>query len=223
MLKLLCLALVALLAGCAAVPHQVRDRDDFLAEASRVFPGESRERVLKAAETVLRVSDPSDFEFRYTLTGFIGLRRYIIYAVLAAANGREKWEFMTEIEPSGLRASVSVSEEGVSSGGYSQNRYEGAMASIPLYRLFWSRVEYMLSKRPDWVTCDQAAAELAASNTNAVSALGGLCGPTSDGRNAPAPEPLPPLVARSSPSAPPATRSKPRPAVGTAASVKNGT
>jgi hypothetical protein len=187
-------ALGAALTGCAAAPHQVRDRDDYLAEATRVFPGETRERVLKAAETVLKISDPADFEFRYTLTGFTGLRRYFIYAVLAAANGREKWDFMTEADPSGLRASVSISEEGTTSGGYSQNRYEGAMASVPLYRLFWSRVEYVLNKRPDWVTCEQAGSELQSSNTNAVSALGGLCGPTSDGRNAPAPEQFPPLV-----------------------------
>lgn len=157
--------------------------------------------MLKAAETVLKVSDPTDFEFRYTLTGFVGLRRYFIYAVLAAAQGREKWDFMTEIEPAGLRASVSISEEGTTSGGYSRSRYENAMASVPLYRLFWSRVEYMLARRPDWVTCEQAAAELAATNTS-TNALGGLCGPTSDGRNAPAPEPLPPLVAGRPPARP---------------------
>jgi hypothetical protein len=122
-----------------------------------------------------------------------------IYAVLAAASGREKWDFMTEPEPAGLRASISISEEGTASGGNSANRYENAMASVPLYRLFWARVEYMLSKRPDWVTCEQAAGELKDSNTNAVAALGGLCGPTSDGRNAPAPEPLPPLLSRSGP------------------------
>jgi hypothetical protein len=202
-------ALAAALGGCASAPHQVRDRDDYLAEATRVFPGETRERVLKAAETVLRISDPTDFEFRYTLTGFTGLRRYIIYAVIAAANGREKWDFTTEQESAGLRASVAVSEEGVSTGGYSQQRYEGAMASIPLYRLFWSRVEYMLNKRPDWVTCEQAGAELQASNTNSTAALGGLCGPTSDGRNAPPPEPLPPM----SPSrAPPVAKRLSRPA-----------
>jgi len=51
----------------------------------------------------------------------------------------------------------------------------------------------MLGRRPDWVTCDQAAAELESTNTNTAAALGGLCGPTSDGRNAPAPDPLPPL------------------------------
>jgi hypothetical protein len=206
-------ALGVALAGCAAAPHQVRDRDDYLAEATRVFPGESRERVLKAAETVLRISDPTDFEFRYTLTGFTGLRRYFIYAVLAAASGREKWEFVTEPEPAGLRASVSISEEGTTSGGaYSRNNYEGAMASVPLYRLFWSRVEYMLNKRPDWVTCEQAGAELQSSNTNAIAALGGLCGPTSDGRNAPAPEPLPPLAKPAPSRGGPEARRPPRPA-----------
>jgi hypothetical protein len=163
--------LVAILSGCAA-PHQVRDRDDYLAEATRVYPGESRERVLKAAETVLKLSDPTDFEFRYTLTGFTGLRRYFIYAVIASANGREKWDFLTEQDPAGLRASVSISEEGTASGGYSANRYEGAMASVPLYRLFWNRVDYMLGRRPDWVTCADAATELEQSNTN-VAALGG--------------------------------------------------
>jgi hypothetical protein len=200
------------LAGCAAAPHQVRDRDDYLAEATRVFPGETRERVLKAAETVLKISDPADFEFRYTLTGFTGLRRYFIYAVLASASGREKWEFLTEPDPAGLRASVSISEEGTASGGYSANRYEGAMASVPLYRLFWSRVEYMLSKRSDWVTCEQAAGELQASNTNTL-ALGGLCGPTSDGRNAPAPEPFPSLARPTPPRGAPIARQAPRPAV----------
>jgi hypothetical protein len=206
-------ALSAALTGCAAAPHQVRDRDDYLAEATRVFPGETRERVLKAAETVLKISDPSDFEFRYTLTGFTGLRRYFIYAVLAAASGREKWDVMTEPDSAGLRASVSISEEGTTSGGYSQNRYEGAMASVPLYRLFWSRVEYMLNKRSDWVTCEQAGAELASSNTNTIAALGGLCGPTSDGRNALAPEQFPPLVRPLPPrSAPIARRSAAPPA-----------
>jgi hypothetical protein len=191
MRKFATLLLALLCAGCAAPAHQVRDRNDYLAEATRVYQGESRERVLKAAETVLKISDPADFEFRYTLTGFTGLRRYMVYAVVTTAVGREKWEFLTEPDPAGLRASVSISEEGTASGAYgSQNRYEGTMASVPLYRLFWNRVDYMLGRRADWVTCGEAGAELEASNTNTI-ALGGLCGPTSEGRNAQPPEPFP--------------------------------
>lgn len=206
-MRLLSFAIASVLLGGCAAAHQVRDREDYLAEATRIYPGETRERVLKAAETVLKISDPADFEFRYTLTGFTGLRRYFIYAVVASAAGREKWEFLTEPAGEGLRASVSISEEGTASGGYSSNKYEGAMASVPLYRLFWNRVDYMLGRRLDWVTCADAAAELEKSNTNTV-ALGGLCGPTSDGRNAEPPQPFPPLVRQTTP--PKAKRSVPQ-------------
>lgn len=149
---------------------------------------------------VLRDSDPSDFEFRDTLTGFTGLRKYFIYAVIAAANGREKWEFQTEADGKSVRAAVSVSEAGVSSGGYSASTYEGRMASVPLYRLFWDRVDYVLGRRPDWVTCAQAEAALQGSGGGAM-ALGGLCGPTSDGRNAPPSQRLPPPARSSRPGA----------------------
>jgi hypothetical protein len=93
-----------------------------------------------------------------------------------------------------VRASISVSEAGVASGGYSVQRYERQMASIPLYRLFWNRVDYMLGRRADWVTCGEAAAELEKTNTNTAEALGGLCGPTSDGRDAPPPQPFPAIA-----------------------------
>ena len=182
-----CLAAL-ILGGCNS--HQIVDRSDFIAEGTRNYSNEPRERIIEAARIVLRHSDPTDFEFRDTLTGFTGLRRYFIYAVIAASNGREKWEFQTEADGKAVRAAVSVSEAGVSTGGYSTQPYEGRMASVPLYRLFWDRVDYMLGRRPDWVSCEQAEAVLKASNTGTL-ALGGLCGPTSDGRNAPPPEPLP--------------------------------
>jgi hypothetical protein len=195
MRTILGVACVLTLANCAA-PHQIRDRSDFLAEATRTYENETRERVVSAAETVLKISDPNDFEFRHNINGFTGLRRYTIYAVLAAAQGREKWEFLTE--PAGsnaVRASISVSDAGRATGGSSTSPYEGVMASVPLYRLFWSRVDYMLGKRPDWMTCDEAAKAEESKNTNTLAALSGLCGPTSDGRDAPAPPPLQALVA----------------------------
>jgi hypothetical protein len=189
------------LAGCASAPHTIVDRSDFLAEATRTYPGENPERIIQAAQIVLKTSDPTDFEFRNTVNGFTGLRRYVVYAVLASAVGREKWDFTVDFPtPGQARASVSISEAGQTTGGYSRTPYENTMASVPLYRLFWKRVDYMLGRRPDWVTCDQAASELKEEGTNTISALGGLCGPTSDGRDAPAPQPLgpPPRVAERS-------------------------
>ena len=190
----LSVAAIALsLGGCMG--HQIVDRSDYLAEGTRTFSGETRERVVTAARVVLQTSDPSDFEFRDSLTGFTGLRRYIIYAVIAASVGREKWELQTEEVPKGVRAAISVSEAGQSTGGYSVTPYEGQMASVALYRLFWDRVDYMLGRRPDWVSCDQAEAAVKASGAGSI-ALGGLCGPTSGGRNAPAPMPLGPRNAK---------------------------
>jgi hypothetical protein len=190
-----------LLSGCASAPHQITDREDFVAEGTREFKGETAERVIKAAEIVLKTSDPSDFEFRYNLDGFEGLRRYVVYAVLATAVGREKWDFRAvRSEAGAIRASVSISEAGRTTGGYSSTPYEGAMASIPLYRLFWTRVEYILGRRPEWISCQEALEAERAKNTNALAALGGLCGPTSDGRDAPAPPVLPPLPVAAAPS-----------------------
>jgi len=187
------------LTGCAA-PHQIVDRDDYLAEGVRSYAGETRERVIRAAEAVLKVSDPKDWDFRYSLHGFTGLRRYMVYAVLASAQGREKWEFLAEPDGGGVRASVSISEAGVVSGSSSATPYEGKMASVPLYRLFWNRVDYMLGRRADWVTCTAAEAELEKTNTNTIG-LSGLCGTTSEGRDAEPPQPMPrrPVPAQAAP------------------------
>jgi len=187
----LVMALAVLAAGCQQTAR-IDDRQSFFKEATRTYPGESRERVLQAAERVLRQSDPADFEFDHSLYGFVASRRYMVYAVLAAANGKERWDLQTEEGPEGLRAVLNVSESGVSHGGYSSIPFEARMASVPLYRLFWARVEYVLGKRKDWVSCESARAALG--ENASAEALSGLCGITSDGRNAPPPEAMAPLA-----------------------------
>lgn len=183
------------LGGCMG--PQMVDRNDFISEGTRTYPGETRERVITAARTVLQASDPSDFEFHDGFTGFIGLRRFVIYAVIAASVGREHWDFQTEETPKAIRAAINVSEAGQTTGAYSVTPYDAKMGSVALYRLFWDRVDYMLGRRPDWVSCDQAEAAVKASGAGSI-ALGGLCGPTSGGRNAPAPTPLAPKSAKAS-------------------------
>jgi hypothetical protein len=174
------------LLGCSK-PHQIVDRADYVAEGTRTYTSVSREQVITAAETILKVSDPTDWDFRYDQGGFTGLRRYTVYAVLAAASGREKWQFETEVSGrNAIRASITISDAGVASGGYTVTPYEGKMANVELYRLFWMRLDYMLGKRPDWVTCEQARETLEESRLQ--SPLSGLCGTTSQGRDAiPAP------------------------------------
>jgi hypothetical protein len=184
------------LAGCTSAPVQIADRNDYLAEATRIYPKEQKERVIRAAEAIIKISDPNDVEVRYVNDGFTAIRRYFIYAVLAASSGQEKWEFHVDERAAAIEASLSISESGTVAGGSSFNHFDSAMSSVPLYRLFWKRMDYMLGRRPDWVTCEQEAAELGRTGTNTVAALGGLCGPTSDGRDSvPAPLPAVPVLA----------------------------
>lgn len=177
------------LAATACIAQPVGPRNGQMAETVRTYSSESRERVIEAARAVLQQSDPSDFEFSETLSGFVGLRRFMVYAVLTTATGREKWDFQTEPKGKGIRALIAISEAGVNSQTFSSQSFEQPLLSPPLYRLFWSRVDYMLGQRADWVSCAQAEAEASASGMGG-SALGGLCGPTSGGRAAPAPAPL---------------------------------
>jgi hypothetical protein len=187
-------AFAAALGACAAAPHQIVDRSDFLAEATRLYQGETTERVIDAAQRVIRQSDPKNVEFRNTLNGFAALRRYFVYAVVASARGREKWEFTADRDPSGaIKAGLTISDAGEVYGN-GRTPYENAMVSVPLYRLFWSRVEYVLGRSNDWPTCEDAEAELKKTDTNTVAGLGGLCGPTSAGRDAEPPEQLAPLA-----------------------------
>lgn len=182
-------SILFVLAGCST-PPKIADRADYLAEGTRVYQGETRERVIQAAETILKISDPEDFEFRHQPSGFTGYRKYLIYLVLAAERGQDKWDFHADEKPGGVEASVSVSKAGVASGGYSATAFEGAVQWIPLYRLFWKRMDYMLGKRPDWTTCEQEAAAVRAAGTTGIDGLGALCGMTSQGKDA-VPPPLP--------------------------------
>lgn len=183
------------LAACNS-SHQIVDRDDFLAEATRHYKGEDRERIIRAAEAVIRHSDPEDVEVRHTANGFTALRKYFIYAVVTTQTGREKWEFSVEDSPGEKVATVSISEAGQTYGQYTSTPFENTMNNIPLYRLFWKRVDYMLGRRPDWGYCTYEITEVRAAGQNAAVALGGLCGPTSSGADAPPPEQFAPAISK---------------------------
>jgi hypothetical protein len=186
-------ALVASVGACAA-PPQITDRSEFLAEATRTYQGETTERMILAAQSVLEQSDPKYFEFRNTLNGFSGLRRYYVYAVIAAQNGRERWDFTADRGPNGaVRAGLTIADVGASQSGYNRTAYDVQMASIPMYRLFWSRVDYVLGRSENWTTCEDAEVQFHDTKISPLVALGGLCGPTSHGRDGEPPERLAPL------------------------------
>ena len=187
-------ALLSSLMGCASEPKIV-DRQSYLAEATRRYPGETRERVIAAAQTVLRQSEPRNFEFRDRLNGFTGLRHWFFYAVIVSANGTDKWDFITEEKPGAVEASVTISQEGESAGPYSRqhNRIESAKNEIALYQLFWRRVDYVLRRSNHWMNCKEAWQEQDDVDRQRTALLG-LCHVSlGDMGDKPPPPQLPPL------------------------------
>lgn len=180
--------LAVVLVGCAGTPKVV-SREDFLAEASRKYPDIKKETVIKAAEIVLRQSDPKDWSFRHKPDGFTGVRRYVVYAVLSAASGHERWQFDVKTDNGTTTAFLNISETVTGSSGVP---LEGEMNNVALYRLFWNRMDYVLGRRQRWVHC-QAAVKQAKADGHSID-LGGLCGETSQGRYAKPPERLMPLT-----------------------------
>lgn len=93
-------------------------------------------------------------------------------------------------------ASAGVAETRLEAGNAGHNTTERA-ADPALIRLLWDRVDYVLARRSDWVSCARAIADLNRQNGSAREALSGLCGETNKGRDAPAPQQFP--AARASP------------------------
>lgn len=180
------------LAGCVSAP-KVESHAEWLAEATRTYAGEAPERVIAAAEAVLRHADPGDFTFDYRLGGFRAERRFLVYAVLAAAEGEDRWTFTASRAGGGARASVHLTERARVHGTGGMRQSQATLQQIGTFRLFYARIDHLLGRRPDWVTCREAPARLGLPAENP--GTGGLCGLTLQGRDAPPPAPVPKTVA----------------------------
>ncbi len=183
--------LAMLLAGCVGGP-KVESHADWLAEATRTFPDEAPERVIAAAETVLRHADPGDFTFDYRAGGFRAERKFLIYAVLAAADGVDRWTFGAARAGGGTRASVWLRESAQVHGMGGTRRASATLHQVGTFRLFYARIDYLLGRRPDWVACREAPAKLGLPADSPGTSS--LCGLTLQGRDAPPPPPVPRVV-----------------------------
>ncbi len=188
----LTLVMLPMLSACVAAPR-VESHAQWLAEATRTYPDEAPERVIAAAEAVLRHADPGDFTFDYRTGGFRAHRKFLVYAVLAAADGEDRWTFQAGRGTGGARASVWLSERARVHGVGGTRSVQANSQQIGTFRLFYARIDHLLGRRPDWVTCGEAPAKLGLPPDNPGTA--GLCGLTLQGRDAPPPPPVPKVVA----------------------------
>lgn len=179
---------------------------DWLRETTRSWQGETRARVIAAAEAVIRHPDPGDTTVEYGKAGFTAKRRFALFAVIAAAEGEDRWRFAASENEEGASASVGMIQRGRAYSGSHSQRFRDNHTEIGAFRLFYARIDYLLGRRPDWVSCADAPPKLglpaAAPGTDA------LCGMTLQNRDAPPPGKV---AAKSQPAAKPAPKSLPEP------------
>jgi hypothetical protein len=98
------------------------------------------------------------------------LRDWNYFLVITIARGRETWDFRVSEARNVITAHATALIVG--------NRREPP-DDPAVYQLIWARADYVLGKRPDWLTCDQYFKTMA-DPKSPHDAFWGLCGYLSD-------------------------------------------
>jgi hypothetical protein len=187
-MRILAVLVLALLTAACARGERTFNHADWLKESTRIWPGENKARVIAAAEAVVKHSDPGDITIEYSRSGFTARRKFFIYAVLATAEGEDRWTFSTSENSEGASAAVRVIQRGTARAGNVTDRFRENQTFLGSFRLFYARIDYMLGRRPDWVTCTDAPAKLALPQE--APGLTSLCSITHQGADQPPPQKL---------------------------------
>lgn len=175
------------LAACTSLP-EMTTREEFLSQTTKTYSGESKERLIKAAELTVRSTGARNLDFRHATDGFTAFRPYVIYMVIAAKVGREKWVFAASETPNAASASISLSDEADAITSTGSTRTDVSVKYAPVYQLFWRRMDYLLGRSPVWPSCTDARRELEVAGVD-WSYLNPLCPSNED---EPIPQVLPP-------------------------------
>ncbi|MBI1218035.1 MAG: hypothetical protein GC186_05750 [Rhodobacteraceae bacterium] len=127
-------------------------------------------QVLEAARTVVRLAgEPRDVQITNTASGIDAHRYFVGFVGMASIT--DDYRFSVTATPDGKGTAVSLS---ISAERMNMNSDEADIGVSPLldgaqvqvadpYKLFFARMDYLLGKRPDWVSCAAAPAKLGAS------------------------------------------------------------
>lgn len=165
MLALLCAVFV--IAGCAT-QHPPMTREEWLNTTTRYYEGKTKDEVLNAAEKLFTLSDGDDYTFQHTDDALYASRQWTMYFVIGFAQGNDNWVVSAKETDKGVKATVRAAIQSSSVAPMATTGGDFSAATIPLsgtpvtgnslYELFWARMDYLLGKRSDWMTCEEADA-----------------------------------------------------------------
>ena len=157
---------MAFLSGCATSKHQELTREEWLATTTRTYEGIDREKIIKAAERLFRLADGDDFRIAHYEEGLYATRNWSVYVVLAATFGTDYWKLSVTPDKKNVRASIQINTQSQAVSPMMVSNGAWAATSMPMsgspvmgtaiYDVFWSRMDYLLGFRQDWMTCQIA-------------------------------------------------------------------
>ena len=140
--------LIVTITGCASPSIEPKTREEWQQETKRIYKDLSTEEVLKKAEQLLKLWN-DDYTFSYSDYGLIASRTYGLID-----HGIDYWRVnVRPIDHNSVEISVNleVRRPGVIIMGSPPQ--SGATPQI--YRLFWSRMDYLLGKSDKWFSCKE--------------------------------------------------------------------
>ena len=139
------------LGACATKP-QISE-EEMLAARTRTYEGVSSEQVMQAAEKLLKLVDESRFQFNRADTQLTATRSGELVTNIGKAEVTAVWLVKTEEKGNSTVVTIEGGWHRKSiSKGISENvkRPEGKA----VYTLFWSRMDTLLGRSNEWITCD---------------------------------------------------------------------
>ncbi len=150
--------MIGLLTACANNPKL--SNEDYKTLTSREYIDVTEVQVLQAAEEILRLADGDDFKIKKLPQSLSATRRWRVYIVLYYSWGDDNWNVKTVATNNNVTATVQISTKEGYIGGIGYINMDGAPKTMihgdAIYDLFWARMDYLLGKRPDWMTCEMS-------------------------------------------------------------------
>jgi len=169
---LLIAALSFLLVGCVKTPQMTPE--EWTQATQRHYDGVSQDEVAKAVEKLFRLADGSDFKTLRLADGLYASRNWGMFVVLTSEYGTDYWLLKMVEKDGGVDVAVRVTTDlaaYTSIERTDQNLTAGPAGTLKastmplggetvtgtaLYDVFWARLDFLLGKSTEWMTCDQS-------------------------------------------------------------------
>lgn len=159
---LLPLLVISLLSACATTQKLSTIERETI--TSREYVGITKDQLMLAGEELFHLADGDDFIITHSHKSssherLYAKRNWRIYFVLGWSKGTDYWLLTADSNEKGVKATMQVNRKRRKS--YTMmpdNSKTASMQGEPIngtaiYDIFWARIDYLLGKRQDWMTC----------------------------------------------------------------------